>query len=266
MFYNAKESTINIPNNTINYISFGSGKKKLLMIQGLNTNTIKGMAIPLALMYRIFAKEYTVYLFDRKTILDDDITVKEMANDIALALDILGIDEVDVLGVSEGGMIAQYLAINYPDLVNKLVLALTLSRNNPVTEAVIKHWITLCEAENYKALIIDMASKMYSAQYLKLYRPFLPLLTHIQKPKDPKRFITLCQSCLTCNTYNDLDKIKCPTFVIGAKEDLIVGSEASLEIANKLKCPLYMYENLGHAAYEEASNFNQLVYDFLIKN
>ena len=135
-----------------------------------------------------------------------------------------------------------------------------------MTETVIKHWITLCEAENYKALIIDMAYKMYSAQYLKLYRPLLPLLTLIQKPKDPKRFMTLCRSCLTCNTYNDLDKIKCPTFVIGAKEDLIVGSESSLEIANKLKCPLYMYENLGHAAYEEASNFNQLVYDFLIKN
>ena len=43
MFYHARESTINIPNNTINYISFGSGKKKLLMIQGLNTNTIKGI-------------------------------------------------------------------------------------------------------------------------------------------------------------------------------------------------------------------------------
>lgn len=266
MFFKVKEATININNNSIDYITFGYGSKVLLMIQGLNTNSIKGMGLIMALMYRCFVKDYRIYIFDRKKDISDDITVKEMADDIALALKTLNIDKVDVLGVSEGGMIAQYLAINYPHLVNKLVLALTLSRNNPMVETVIKQWIALCEAKNYKALITDMAYKMYSTKYLKLYRSFLPLLTFIQKPKDPKRFISLCKSCLTCHTYDDLDKIKCPTFVIGAKEDLIVGADASYELAHKLNCQIYMYDNLGHAAYEEASNFNQLVYDFLIKN
>ena len=36
-----------------------------------------------------------------------------------------------------------------------------------------------------------------------------------------------------------------------------------LEIAKKLGCQIYMYENLGHAAYEEANDFNQRVYAFL---
>ena len=35
------------------------------------------------------------------------------------------------------------------------------------------------------------------------------------------------------------------------------------EIAEKLGCRLHMYEKLGHAAYEEAQDFNQMVYDFL---
>ena len=37
------------------------------------------------------------------------------------------------------------------------------------------------------------------------------------------------------------------------------------ELANKLGCELYMYEQLGHALYEEAKDFNRRVYDFLRK-
>jgi len=40
-------------------------------------------------------------------------------------MDELGISEADVIGVSQGGMIAQNLAIDRPELVNKLVLAVT---------------------------------------------------------------------------------------------------------------------------------------------
>jgi pimeloyl-ACP methyl ester carboxylesterase len=51
--------------------------------------------------------------------------------------------------------------------------------------------------------------------------------------------------------------------VIGGKQDKVVSGVASEEIAEKLGCALHMYENLGHAAYEEAQDFNQMVYDFL---
>ena len=43
----------------------------------------------------------------------------------------------------------------------------------------------------------------------------------------------------------------------------LIPKEAGFEIAEKLGCSLHMYENLGHAAYEEAQDFNQMVYDFL---
>ena len=110
-----------------------------------------------------------------------------------------------------------------------------------------------------------MLEKMYSDAYVKRYRPFLPLLTIIQKPKDVKRFAILAKSCLTCDIYEDLNKINCPVFVIGGGKDKVVTAEASEEIAQKLNCKIYMYDNLGHAAYEEAKDFNQVVLDFLGK-
>ena len=105
---------------------------------------------------------------------------------------------------------------------------------------------------------------MYSDVYVKKYQPFMPLLAILQKPRDVQRFIILAKSCLTCNAYDDLDKIKCPVLVIGGSQDKVVTGEASREIADKLGCKIHMYENLGHAAYEEAQDFNKRVHEFLV--
>ena len=147
MLYNAKELKLNVQNMQLDYITFGNGTKPLVMIQGLNTRGIKGAALSLAYMYRIFAKDYKVYLFDRRPVIQEAITVRDMASDIAIAMDILGIKNADVFGVSQGGMIAQYLAIDRPDLVRKLVLAVTLSKNNDTVKQVINNWIEMAHWE-----------------------------------------------------------------------------------------------------------------------
>ncbi len=263
MIYRAKEGRLNICGSQTDYISFGNGEKTLIMIQGLNTRGIKGTALLLACMYRIFAKDYTVYLFDRRRELPEKLSVKELAADVAAAMDALKIKNADVFGVSQGGMIAQYLALERPELVNKLVLAVTLSRNNETAERVIKNWIGMAEHGAMKQLIADMAEKMYSEAYVKRYHPFMPLLTLLQKPRDVQRFVILAKACLTCDTYHSLDKIKCPVFVLGGRQDKVLGGRACEEIAEKLGCKIYMYDKLGHGAYEEAKDFNRRVYEFL---
>ena len=263
MLYNAKELKLQLPDTEIDYITFGKGAKPLVMIQGLSTRSIKGSAAGLAYMYRMFAKEYKVYLFDRRPEIFEGITISDLASDVAAAMDALKLEKADVFGVSQGGMIAQYLAIKRPDLVNKLVLAVTAARNNETMTSVIENWISLTEQGRMKELVSDMAEKMYSPVYFRRYRPLMPLLTILQTPKDTNRFITLAKSCLTCNTYDDLDKIKCKTLVLGGAEDKVVGKGACEEIAEKLGCNSHFYEGLGHAAYEEAGDFNKRVYNFL---
>lgn len=263
MIYNAKELKLELADMEIDYVRFGKGKRQLVMIQGLNTRGIKGSAIPLALMYRIFVKDYTVHLFERRPDVKEGLTVREMAGDIAAAMDALDIKCADVFGCSQGGMIAQYLAIDRPDLVNKLVLAVTVSRNNDTLLTTVNSWVEMTRKGDVQALVLDMAEKMYSDAYLRRYRPLLPLLTVVQKPRDTERFIRLARACLSCNAYEELDKIKCPVLVLGGREDKIVGVEGSLEIAERLGCDFYIYDGLGHAAYEEAKDFNARIYDFL---
>lgn len=176
MFYNAKEKLLEIQDIQMNYITFGKGEKPLILIQGLSTRSIKGVAFSVAYMYRMFARDYKVYLFDRRENISDGITVRDLAADIAMAMDTLKITNADIFGVSQGGMIAQYLAIDRPDLVNQLVLAVTLSKNNETVERTVNDWIHITEQNNMKRLITDMAEKMYSDIYVKRYKPFMALL------------------------------------------------------------------------------------------
>ncbi|WP_255822436.1 alpha/beta fold hydrolase [Treponema putidum] len=61
-----------------------------------------------------------------------------------------------------------------------------------------------------------------------------------------------------------LVKIKCPVLVLGRKDDKIVEGKSSNEIAEKLNCEIYMYEDYGHSAYEEAKDFNKRAFDFFV--
>ena len=262
MVFPLKEFRLRLADREMDCITFGRGDRPMVVIQGLSTRGIKGAGLLFALMYRIFAVDHTVYLFDRRTVLREGVTVRELAADVAAAMDALGLTGANVLGVSQRGMMAQYLAMDRPELVNKLVLAVTLSRNNPTVEGVINRWIDLTRQGRTKELVRDMTELLYSEAYRKRYRLLLPLLTLIQKPRDPQRFITLAEACLTCRTYEVLNRITCPVLVIGGGQDQVVSGEASVELARKLGCQIYMYKDLGHAIYEESSDFNRKVVDF----
>lgn len=57
--------------------------------------------------------------------------LSEVADDAAAILAELGIEVVDVIGISMGGMVAQELALAYPELVERLVLCCTWSGTPP---------------------------------------------------------------------------------------------------------------------------------------
>ena len=168
------------------------------------------------------------------------------------------------MGVSQGGMIAQYLVIDHPDLVERLVLAVTAPRVNEIIEGCVSGWIGFAEQGNHKVLMIDTAEKSYSELYLRKYRKIYPMIGAIGKPKNYDRFLVNARAILSFNACEDLYRITCPTLIIGGNDDKTVGIEASYEMKERIAgSALYVYPGLGHAAYEEARDFNQRVFDFL---
>jgi len=268
MLYNAKNGTLKINGSTMDYIRFGKGKKNLIILPGLGDGlqTVKGTALPMAFMYRIFAKRYTVYAFSRKNVLPDGCTTRDMARDLAEAMEQLGIGCGDILGVSMGGMIAQHLAVDYPEKIGKLILTVTAARPNPVLTESIEEWVTLAKKGDHAAFMDSNVRRIYSGEYYRRNKWMVPIMGKLTKPKTYDRFFVQANACLTHDAYEYLHQIKAPTFVIGGEKDLALGGGASGEIAAMIPgAELFMYEQWGHGLYEEAKDFNQVVLDFLTK-
>ena len=164
MLYNAKNGTLEIGGTTMDYIRFGTGPQILVMLPGLGDGlrSMKGTALPMALMYRVFAKEFTVYAFSRKNVLPEGYTTRDMARDQAEAMAQLGIEKADIFGVSMGGMIAQHLAIDYPEKVRRLILTVTSARSNPILTESIGEWVSLAKQGDHIGLMDSNLRRIYS--------------------------------------------------------------------------------------------------------
>lgn len=265
MFYGLKEGSVDIPSGKLCYITFGKGNKNLILIQGLNVRDAKGAGVSLAYMYRIFAEEYRVFIFDRRTVVKNGLSIWDLSEDIYDAMQALNVATAAVFGVSQGGMIAIALTLEHPECVEKLVLCVTTSRINDTLRQNIDRWVSCAQRKDCVTINKDTFSLMYSEKYLKKYSFFLPFAIRLVKPKDFNRFAILASSMLDFDCFERIKEIRCPVLVLGAGGDKIVTGAASAEIAEKLNCEIYMYCEYGHAVYDEAEDFNSRVYAFLTK-
>ncbi len=269
MLWDAKNGKISIGGTEMHYVCFGRGEKTLAVLPGLSDglSTVKGKALLLAWPYRSWFDRYTVFLFSRKERMPEGYSIRDMAEDQAEAFRILGFESMSVLGVSEGGMIAQCLAAGHPALVRKLIVAFSASRVNSQIAENVACWISLAEHEEHRKLMIDTAEKSYSAGYLKKFRKLYPIIGAVGKPSDYGRFLINANAILSFDAIHDLEKIVCPALIIGGSEDRIVGARASEETAAGIaNSELFIYEGLGHGGYEEADDFYERVFSFLDKS
>ena len=78
--FNAFNGQVNIAGEKTNYISFGGGTKNLVIIPGVGDGlkTVKGMALPFAMMYRRLAVSFSGirrFLFFRGVCLRSQVAV-----------------------------------------------------------------------------------------------------------------------------------------------------------------------------------------------
>ena len=265
MLWNAKNGCVPVGGTDMYYVSFGRGETPLVLLPGLSDGlaTVKGKALLLAAPYRAFFENYTVCMFSRRNELPDGFSIRDMAADQAEAMRTLGLTDACVVGVSQGGMIAQYLAIDHPELVRKLVIAVSAPQCTDVAREFVMGQIGFAERGDHKGLMIDAAEKSYSERYLKKYRRLYPVIGQIGRPKDYRRFLVNARAILAFDAAEELSKIACPTLILGGADDRIVGVEASRELHERIAgSELTIYPDLGHAAYEEAPDFNERILRF----
>ena len=261
-----KGKTLYLNKKSMDYVTFGKGKQPLVIIPGLGDGlqTVKGKAQLFSLSYRLLAKRYKIYVFSRINELRQGYTTWDMAADVAEAMETLNLDTAYVMGISQGGMIAQWLAADFPERVQRLILAMTTAKPGQLARDRIEHWQKLSQSGNFKHLMLDIAQHSYTQKSYQKWRLLYNIMGRLGRIKDEKRISIQSQSCLTHDSLEVLKEIHCPTLVLGALEDDVIGVKGSKELAKGISgCQLLIFKHSGHALYEENKAFQEAVCGFL---
>jgi 3-oxoadipate enol-lactonase len=186
---------------------------------------------------------------------EDTITVADMANDALAVLDAAGIDRASVVGASMGGMIAQQLALDHPDRVERLVLCCTTPGAGARGEGDPAALFGLVEATKL------MSSDPRAA--LELFKPILLAPGHealldqlgggllgsqggaeFASPATADRLMT---SLAGFSSIDRLEELLVPTLVQHGVADRIIPIEHGRHLAELIpNAILEEYQNCGH--------------------
>jgi pimeloyl-ACP methyl ester carboxylesterase len=237
------------------WFRFGGGERILAIIPGMSIKPISHSAEAIADAFAAFAEDYTVYVFGRGRKVREDCTIETLAEDVAEAMDGLGLRGANVFAVSLGGMIALRLALARPDLVGSLALCSTCAGMDGHGRAETAKWAELADSGDGTALCREMIKYIYSPEFVSANREAFGFLETMGEPDDISRIARLARAGAGFDAAPELGKITCPAFVLGSERDALIAPEAMRALAEGLGCGIYMYEGYGHAVYDEAPDF-----------
>ena len=261
--------TIKTESFTMNYFKFGHGKEVFVILPGLSLQSVMNFADMVAEAYQILADNFTVYVFDRRKELPANYSVEMMAQDTVKVFRALGLNRINLFGASQGGMIAMRIAIDQPELVQKLILGSTSACVEEAKYKTVEKWIQLARRWKKTELCLAMGEALYPKDVFEKSQELLTETAKSVTDADLNRFIVLAESLNGFDTTKDLEKIACPVFVIGSLDDQVLGADATVRIAERLNkrayFAFYMYDGYGHAAYDTAPDYKERILHFLIE-
>ncbi len=242
------------------YFKFGEGERTAVILPGLSVKSVMNSADSVASTYRKMREDYTVYVFDRRSDCPASYSIRDMADDTARAIDSLGLKNIYLYGVSQGGMIAQYIALNRPDLIQKLALCSTIARITEDNSRVIKEWIKYAELRDEESLNRRVIEALFSEKFSEKYGEYIMQLMRGASEDELERFVILAKGCEGFDVYDRLDEIKCPALVIGSKADKVFDFKYIAELAEKVEARMKVFEEYGHAVYDETPDcLNEII-------
>ncbi|SDO61089.1 Pimeloyl-ACP methyl ester carboxylesterase [Pseudomonas arsenicoxydans] len=182
------------------------------------------------------------------------LTVGEMADDAIQLIRALGFENVDVLGFSLGGFVAQDIALKAPELVRRLILAGTgpaggtgIDKVGSVTwPLMLKGLLTLRDPKFY----LFFTSTPNGRRTASL---FLQRLKERKKNRDkgpsPSAFLRQLKAITAWGKQapQNLGRLRTPTLIVNGDNDIMVPSVNSIALANRIpNAQLVIYEDAGH--------------------
>ena len=257
--------TVTANEREMRYIRFGNESgEPLVILPGLSLRSVMNFADSIQTQYSaVLAREYEIFLFDRVTVFPKDYDEYQMAEDTLEALRKTGIEKAAVMGVSQGGMIAQVMAAGSPETIQGLILCSSAPSTRGCDPKMLAEWKKYAEERNAEALMESFAGYVYTPSFFHRYRDAIIALGKGATEQEFLNFLSSLRSLPAFDMTDRLNRIACPAFVLGAGKDRVLGVQGSLDLMAALHCEGYIYEENGHGVFDEAPDYQDRILAFL---
>jgi 3-oxoadipate enol-lactonase len=182
---------------------------------------------------------------------DGPCELADLGADVVALLDTLGVDRAHVAGLSLGGMVAMWLAVNAPERIDRLALCCTSAKLGPpqmwrdraaavrdagstsvIADAVVERWLTPAHAEAHPELLGSLRAMIASV--------------------DPAGYVACCGAIERMDLLPDLHRVVAPALVLAGREDAATPPEHAEAIAERIDgARLEIVDDAAHLANVE---------------
>jgi pimeloyl-ACP methyl ester carboxylesterase len=221
-----------------------------------------------------FGRQYRTIALDYRDVGDSDpspqtYSIRDQADDVAKFLEVLGIERTFVVGISMGGFISLEFTLNYPQLVEKLVLVSTSGGGLTHVPASPRIWGVMLRrgqgevGEMARVVYSQIMAPGFAASHPEVMDTIIKIARY--RPMSREVYARQFRACLTHNAAGRLNQIAIPTLVIHGDKDPLVPLPNGRRLANKINgAKFIIYPDVGHIPIiERKAEFNRDVLNFL---
>ena len=252
--------------SAIYYEEHGSGPP-VLLVPGLG-----GVGTCWADQVPEFAREFRVIVHDHRGTGRSarplmDYSVEQMTADVLRVMDACKIERARVVGHSTGGAIGQIMAIDHPGRISALVGANTWTHCDPYFKHVFRYRGALLERGHVDLYASAGSFMLWSPDWIAANIERVERDEKIMRENfpDPRIGKARIDAITKFDRRRDLGRIKVPTLIVGAEDDMVTPAYFSRELAKLIPgARLVMLPYGGHSCYQtRVPEWNRVVLDFL---
>ena len=169
------------------------------------------------------------------------------ARDYAALVDELGLTGVGIIGLSQGGMIAQKLTLIRPDLVSVLMLISTSCKSDPSLRDNMEARIVAMEKAGPEAAAGIAAESIFSPGWRAANAAALKRFIAWRSAMPTVPLNSATRALYDFNLSSDLPRIAVPTLVVAGQEDVLTPPKGMQDIASLI--PGAEFRLIRHAGH-----------------
>jgi 3-oxoadipate enol-lactonase len=226
----ASERRVATSRLTINLVEAGQGPAVLLLHGlGWDHSLWNPTIAEFSPRYRMIAADTRGHGATDKP--DGPYDMEMFARDTAALADALGLKQLCVIGLSQGGMVAQKLALLRPELVAALVLVSTSCKSDPSLRDNMEARIAAMDKAGPQAAAMIAAESIFSPAWRAANAAALARFVEWRAAMPMAPLNSATRALYDFNLSGDLPKIAAPTLVIAGAEDVLTRPKGMEEIA-----------------------------------